>query len=71
MDGGGDIGVRDTLLFEYEPYDPAAPLRVTPERFYFGHGAGWYRWQRVGAVDLFNRLGGPSTQMDRSVWCQG
>lgn len=71
VDGGGDIGVRDTLLFEYEPYDPAAPLRVTPERFYFGHGAGWYRWQRVGAIDLFNRLGGPATPMDRSVWCQG
>ena len=71
VDGGGDLGVRETLLFEYEPYDPAAPARVTTERFYFGRGAGWYRWQRVGAVDLFNRFGGPPTQMDRSVWCQG
>jgi hypothetical protein len=71
VDGGGDLGLRETLLFEYEPYDPAAPLRVTPERFYFGRGVGWYRWQRVDVVDLFNRVGGPPTQMDRSVWCQG
>ena len=27
------------------------------------------RWERSGFVDLFNRLGGPRVQMDRSVWC--
>src|SRR4051812_22473834 len=65
VDGGGDIGVRQTLLFEYEPYDPANPTGpVTPERYHFARGAGWYRWERVGSVVLFNRLGGPPTQMN-------
>jgi hypothetical protein len=71
IDGGVDLGVRETLLFEYEPYDPASPSPGHAERFYFGLGAGWYRWERAGFIDLFNRFGGPATQMNRSVWCAG
>jgi hypothetical protein len=71
VDGGVDLGIRETLVFEYEPYDPAVPTPGHTERFYFGRGAGWYRWERDGFVDLFNRLGGPSTQMNRGVWCAG
>jgi hypothetical protein len=69
-DGGGSIGRRDTLIFEYEPYDPASPGSGHPERFYFGLGAGWYRWERDLFVRTFNLLGGPNTPMDRQVWCQ-
>ena len=71
VDAGVDLGVRETLLFEYEPYDPATPTPGHTERFYFGRGAGWYRWERAGFVDLFNRLGRPATQMNRGVWCAG
>jgi hypothetical protein len=71
VDGGADIGVRETLIFEYEPYDPANVTGVTPERFYFARGAGWYRWQHAAAIVLFNRIGGPATKMDRSAWCAG
>ncbi|HKB14298.1 MAG TPA: hypothetical protein VKD69_26715 [Vicinamibacterales bacterium] len=71
VDGGGDIGVRETLVFEYEPYDPASPRAGNVERFFFARDAGWCRWQRDGFVDLFNRIGGPATQMNRSVWCTG
>jgi hypothetical protein len=71
VDAGVDLGVRETLLFEYEPYDPASPGSAHPERFYFGRGAGWYRWERDGFIDLFDRFGGPATQMNRSVWCTG
>ena len=71
-DAGTDLGSRDTLVFEYEPYDPTAPgAPVFPEHFYFGRSAGWYEWLRSGFLDFFNRLGGPSTQMDRGVWCAG
>ena len=69
LDAGPDLGRRDTLVLEYEPYDPAAPAPDQRERFYFGLGAGWYRWERAGFVDLFNRLGGPAVAMNRSVWC--
>jgi hypothetical protein len=71
VDGGADLGKRDTLMFEYEPYDPVSPTPGHTERYFFARGAGWYRWQREGFVDLFNRLGGPATQMNRSVWCAG
>ena len=69
VDGGGSLGTRDALVFEYEPYDPASPVPKQRERYYFGLGAGWYRWERAGVVDLFNRVGGPATPMNRSVWC--
>jgi hypothetical protein len=71
VDGGVDLGRRDALVFEYEPYDPQSPTPGHAERYYFGLGAGWYRWERAGFVDLFDRLGGPATQMNRSVWCAG
>ena len=32
---------------------------------------GRLEWERAGFQDYFNRPGGPSTPMDRSVWCQG
>ncbi len=71
VDGGGDVGVRAALVFEYEPYDPAAPSPGATERYTTGFRAGWFRWERSGFVDLFNRVGGPSVQMNRSVMCGG
>jgi hypothetical protein len=70
-DAGSDLGMRDTLVLQYEPYDPAAPSAMTgaPEQYYFGLGAGWYEWERSGFLDFFNRLGGPATLMAREVWC--
>ena len=70
VDAGPDLGRRDALLFEYEPYDPAAPQPGAHERFSMALGAGWYRWERSGFVDMFNRLGGPAVAMNRSVWCE-
>jgi hypothetical protein len=69
LDAGPDLGRRDTLVLEYEPYDPTASAPGDRERFYLGRGAGWYRWERASFVDRFNRLGGPSVAMNRSVWC--
>lgn len=65
---GGDLGVRDTLVLEYAPYDPVSG-RTNPERFYFALGAGWYEWQRGAKGTVFNRLGGPAVGMNRSMWC--
>ena len=67
-DGGGDIGVRDTLVLEYQPYDPAGPAGAV-ERFYFARGAGWYEWSRSGFRDLFNRVGGPARPVARETVC--
>jgi hypothetical protein len=67
-DAGGDLGVRDTLVLEYAPYDPVSG-RSIPERFYFARGAGWYEWQREDADKVFNRRGGPVVDMNRAVWC--
>jgi hypothetical protein len=69
VDAGGDLGVRDTLVLEYAPYDPASG-RTNPERFYFAKGAGWYRWERGSSVVQFVRVSGPSVGMNRDVWCQ-
>jgi hypothetical protein len=68
-DAGGDLGMRDTVVLEYAPYDPASGRSVA-ERFYFARGAGWYRWQREGADLSFNRRGGPAVPMNRAVWCE-
>ena len=69
IDAGRDLGIRDALVFEYEPYDPAAASPGASERYTIAFGAGWWRWERSGFVDLFNRVGGPRVQMNRSVWC--
>jgi hypothetical protein len=69
VDGGPDLGIRDALVFEYEPYDPAGPSSGQRERFTMGLGAGWFRWERAGFVDLFNRVGGPAVQPNASVRC--
>jgi hypothetical protein len=71
VDAGIDLGRRDTLQFEYEPYDPAASSPGQRERFSLGLGAGWYQWERAGVLDRFNRLGGPAVSMNREVWCAG
>jgi hypothetical protein len=69
VDAGPDLGVRDTLVFEYQPYDPAASAPGASERYSFGLNAGWYRWERGGIVDRFERVGGRATTMDASVRC--
>ena len=68
-DVGGDLGVRDTLVLEYAPYD-AASGRSVAERFHFALGAGWYQWERESTDLIFNRRGGPVVAMNRSVWCE-
>jgi len=67
-DGGGDIGIRDTLVLEYAPEDPAGGPTVA-EHFYFGRGAGWYEWTRGDIRKSFNRIGGPSVTIVRDVLC--
>jgi hypothetical protein len=69
VDAGRDLGVRDALVFEYEPYDPAVATAAAPERFTMALGAGWFRWERGGFIDLFDRLGGPIVQMNATVRC--
>jgi hypothetical protein len=68
-DAGGTLGRRDTLVLEYQPYDPGGSAGLA-EHYYFGLGVGWYEWERDGFVDFFNRTPGFNTPMDRSVWCQ-
>jgi len=67
-DAGGGLGARDTLVLEYQPYDPVGAAGAA-EHYYLGLGAGWYEWERSGVAVFFNRMGGPNTQMTRSVWC--
>ena len=69
VDAGPDLGVRAALVLEYQAYDPESPRPGATERFYLGLAAGWYRWERSGFVDLFDRIGGPAVAMNRSVWC--
>jgi hypothetical protein len=69
VDAGRDLGVRDALVFEYEPYDPVAASPGASERFTMALGAGWFRWERGGFVDLFNRIGGPAAQMNVAARC--
>jgi hypothetical protein len=73
LDAGPALGVRPALVLEYEPYDSAAPVAASggTERFLFGLGAGWYRWERAGFIDLFNRVGGPAVAVNRQAWCAG
>jgi hypothetical protein len=67
-DAGPDLGPRDALVLEYQPYDPGGAAGAA-ERYYLALGAGWYEWERSGFVDLFNRVRGFNAPMDRSVWC--
>ena len=67
-DAGPDLGVRDTLVLEYQPYDPAG-RRGAAERFYFGRGVGWYEWDRRDDRCLFNRFGGSSLAPRREMIC--
>jgi hypothetical protein len=69
-DAGAALGTRDTLVLEYQPYDPLGAAGAA-EHYYLGLSTGWYEWERSGFHDFFNRPGGPSTPMDRSVWCKG
>jgi hypothetical protein len=69
-DAGADLGARDTLVLEYQPYDPIGAIGAA-EHYYLGLGAGWYEWERSGFRDFFNRTGGFNVAMDRTVWCQG
>ncbi len=63
-------GARDTLVLEYQPYDPVGAAGAA-EHYYLGLGAGWYEWERSGFLDFFNRTGGFNVSMDRVVWCHG
>jgi hypothetical protein len=67
-DAGGDLGVRDTIVLEYAPEDPAGGP-TAPERFYFAYHAGWYEWQRGDARSIFNRIGGPPRPVARDIAC--
>ena len=65
---GGDIGTRDTLVLEYEPYDPVSGTGGNVERFYFARGAGWFLWTRAdGARVTFNLRGGQARLP--TGWC--
>jgi hypothetical protein len=67
-DAGPDLGVRDTLILEYQPYDSAGTTGPL-EQFYFGRDVGWYEWDRPGYQCLFNRFGGPSVLPMRELIC--
>ena len=53
--GARPRALRDTLVLEYQPYDPAGAAGAA-EHYYLALGAGWYEWERSGFLDFFNRL---------------
>jgi hypothetical protein len=60
VDIGGDLGVRDVVVLEYQAYDRSAGVTSAAERFYLARGAGWYLWTRADGVRVaFSRRGGP------------
>jgi hypothetical protein len=60
-DLGGDLGMRPTLVLEYEPYTAGVPRNPDAvERFSFARGAGWYLWESARGSARFDRLGGPA-----------
>jgi hypothetical protein len=61
-----DLGTRDILVLEYEPYDPAGGP-THPERFEFARGAGWFAWASDRGRVTFDRIGGPAVA--RSAMC--
>jgi hypothetical protein len=54
---GGYLGTREVLVLAYAPYAPGRPPS-DGERFLFGRGAGWYRWERDGNISTFADRGG-------------
>ncbi len=66
FDAGGDLGVRDVIVLEYQP-DPAHAAAGTAEHFYFAKNAGWFLWTRGGIRIAFNRLGGLARPP--TPWC--
>jgi hypothetical protein len=59
LDAGRELGVREVLIMSTASYVPGkAP--GAPEKFYFAHGAGWYKWESVRGTRLFDRKGGPT-----------
>jgi hypothetical protein len=67
FDAGGDLGVREVVVLEYQP-DPLNAADGTAERFYLARGAGWFLWTRGESVKIaFNRLGGVARA--RTPWC--
>jgi len=69
-DAGTQLGVRETLVLEYQPFDPAGSSGAA-EYFSFARGAGWYEWDRDEFRDVFNRLGGPARVPQRDIVCGG
>jgi len=70
VDAGPQIGRRDTLVLEYQPYDPAGSAGEA-EYFYFARGAGWFEWDRGATRDRFNVVGGPARSPARDIVCAG
>jgi hypothetical protein len=71
VDIGGDLGVRDVIVLEYQTYQPGEAVSGLAERFYLARGAGWYLWTRGDGVRVaFTRRGGPvvSTIRTACVW---
>jgi hypothetical protein len=66
FDAGGDLGIRDVIVLEYQP-DPEHAPAGTAEHFYFAKNAGWFLWTRGGIRVAFNRLGGLARQP--TPWC--
>jgi hypothetical protein len=67
-DLGGSIGIRSTLVLEYQPYAPGQPpTPETIERYRFAEGAGWYAWESTRGSARFDVIGGPV--MTRARWC--
>ncbi len=63
IDAGRDLGFRDVLVLEYQPYEAGTPAGGFAERFFFAKGAGWYLWTRLDGVRVeFNQLGGVARQ---------
>jgi hypothetical protein len=66
FDAGGDLGVRDVVILEYQP-NPVHAAPDTAERFYLAKGAGWFLWTRGPNRVAFNRVGGKA--QTRTPWC--
>ncbi len=62
----GDLGSREILVLQYEPYDPpGGPTH--PERFSFARGAGWFAWSSDRGEASFDNVGGRA--VSRTAGC--